>query len=47
METEMLPIYQVFRTVQLCFIPDEVRALHSTGIAVVRQRTGFPADNLV
>ena len=33
--------------IKLCFIPDEVRALHSTGIAVVRQRTGFPADNFV
>jgi len=31
----------------LGFIPDEVRALHRTGIPIFLQRTGFPADNLV
>ena len=33
--------------VELLLIPHEIRALHGAGIAVVRQRAGFPSDDVV
>lgn len=32
---------------ELFLVPDEACALHCAGIVVVRQRSGFPSDNLV
>jgi hypothetical protein len=33
--------------IELLLVPDKVRALHRAGIAVVRERAGFPSDDIV
>src|SRR5258708_28941306 len=34
-------------TIELVRVPDEARFLHRAGIAVARQRSGFPSDDLM